>query len=37
LYIILKLTHLLPSATTNFISPFNKCYMWWSYWLSSGI
>jgi len=33
----LKLAYVLPSATINFISFVNTCYMFLSYWLSSGI
>jgi hypothetical protein len=35
-YIILNLTCVLLSATTNFISPVSTCYMFRSYWPSSG-
>jgi len=33
----LKLTCVLPSATTNFVSLVSACYMFHSHWLSSGL
>jgi hypothetical protein len=36
-YIILKFTYVQPSATTDFISFVTTCYLFQSYWSSSGI
>jgi len=38
LYIIFKIdVHIALSHNKHFISPINTCYMFWSYWPSSGI